>query len=293
MMTRWLYLLLIIVFSSACKETEEEKVTHLIQEWNNRIILFPVSTSFISYEKKGLRKFNIKNEKYAIVTYVDSLGCMSCKLQLPGWSEFINTLDSISGASVPCMFFFNPVHDGKTDLIRLMKRTHFNYPVCIDEKDFFNKLNHFPSNMMFQTFLLNKDNRVIAMGNPVHNPKVKELYFKIIRGEKPMLSTQKIQTNITFDRMGVDLETFNWKQEQVADFILTNTGNELLVIEGISTSCGCTTVEYSKEPVQPDKNLTLKVRYKAEHPEHFNKTVTIFCNAEGSPFQLKVRGNAE
>lgn len=38
--------------------------------------------------------------------------------------------------------------------------------------------------MNFHTFLLDKDNKVLAIGNPIHNPKVKELYLKIIQGEK-------------------------------------------------------------------------------------------------------------
>lgn len=38
--------------------------------------------------------------------------------------------------------------------------------------------------MNFQTFLLDRNNRVIAIGNPIYNPKVKELYLKIIKGEK-------------------------------------------------------------------------------------------------------------
>ena len=35
--------------------------------------------------------------------------------------------------------------------------------------------------VMLQTFLLNKENRVIAVGNPVHNLKIWELYMEIIK----------------------------------------------------------------------------------------------------------------
>ncbi len=37
--------------------------------------------------------------------------------------------------------------------------------------------------MAFQTFLLDADNRVVALGNPVHNPEVKSLYLRLLRGE--------------------------------------------------------------------------------------------------------------
>ncbi|WP_373834001.1 DUF1573 domain-containing protein, partial [Bacteroides heparinolyticus] len=83
------------------------------------------------------------------------------------------------------------------------------------------------------------------------------------------------------------------KEEQKATFVLKNIGDKLLVIEGVSTSCGCTTVTYSKEPVQPGKEKVLEVSYKAEHPEHFNKTITVYCNVEISPLVLQINGDAK
>ena len=66
-----------------------------------------------------------------------------------------------------------------------------------------------------------------------------------------------------------------------------------MVIQDIITSCGCTKVEYSKEPVRPGSTLEVKVIYEAEQVEHFNKTVTVYCNAENSPLRLTVKGNAK
>ena len=37
----------------------------------------------------------------------------------------------------------------------------------------------------------------------------------------------------------------------------------------------------------------LEVIYKAEHPEHFNKTITVYCNIESSPLVLKIMRDAE
>ena len=34
--------------------------------------------------------------------------------------------------------------------------------------------------MSFQTFLINKENKIVAVGNPLHRPKIKELYIKIL-----------------------------------------------------------------------------------------------------------------
>lgn len=86
---------------------------------------------------------------------------------------------------------------------------------------------------------------------------------------------------------------FDWQKEQKVTFIMKNVGDKLLAIEGVDTSCGCISVEYSKEPVRPGMDLNLSIIYKAEHLEHFSKTVRIHCNSESSPIILTVSGNAQ
>lgn len=74
--------------------------------------------------------------------------------------------------------------------------------------DAFNKLNKLPPYPMFQTFLLDKNNRVIAIGNPIHNPKVKELYLKIILGDEAPNKKEKIQTTVACSNTIHDLGKF-------------------------------------------------------------------------------------
>ncbi len=236
--------------------------------------------------------FFFSESHFRIVSYVDSLGCISCKLRLLEWKNLMQELDSLFGKKVSVLFFMHPKI--KKPLVQTLKRENFTYPICIDEEDSLNKLNHFPTDMAFQTFLLDKDNKVLAIGNPVHNPKVKELYLKIIRGDDVFSSEQQaVKTEIVFDKTSFSFGKFDWREEQKITFTLKNIGDKPLVVEGVSTSCGCTTVDYPKEPAQPGKSLVLVVTYKAEQPEHFNKTITVYCNAETSPVKLTISGNAE
>ena len=89
-------------------------------------------------------------------------------------------MDSVCNKDIPFLFFFQPKDN--QELRRILKIDNFSLPVCIDTKDRFNKLNHFPSDMMFQTFLLDKDNKVVVIGNPIHNLKVRDLYLQKIAG---------------------------------------------------------------------------------------------------------------
>lgn len=177
------------------------------------------------------------------------------------------------------------------ELRYLTRRDNFTYPICFDEMDDFNKLNRFPSVMTFQTFLLDKENRVIGMGNPVHNPKVKELYLMKITGEKQQ--EEAPLTEIGTFETEFDFGTFPMAEKQEHVFRLKNEGDKLLVIHDVVTSCGCTKVEYRKEPVRPNEEFELKVIYEAEESGRFNKTLTVYCNAKDSPIRLRIMGSVE
>jgi Protein of unknown function (DUF1573) len=61
-------------------------------------------------------------------------------------------------------------------------------------------------------------------------------------------------------------------------FEITNTGKEPLLLENVQASCGCTTPEWSREPIASGATVPIKVGYNAYSEGHFNKTVTIFYN---------------
>ena len=61
-------------------------------------------------------------------------------------------------------------------------------------------------------------------------------------------------------------------------FTIQNIGTEPLLLENVQASCGCTTPEWSREPIAPGATATIKVGYNAYAEGHFNKTVTILYN---------------
>ena len=284
----WVLGLCVCLLVASCGESEKERLSRLVSEWEGKEILFPTHSTF-TIQGKDTVDFDFKGAAYTIVTYIDSVGCTSCKLQLHRWKELVKEVDSLTNGDVPFLFYFHP-KDIK-ELRYLTRRDAFAYPVCFDEKDDFNRLNRFPSEMMFQTFLLDKENRVIALGNPIQNPKVKELYLNLIKGMGESTSKERV-TTVSINSTVIDFGSFPKEEKQERSFILTNTGKGLLVIQDIVTSCGCTKVEYSKEPVRPGERLEVKVIYEAEQAEYFNKTITVYCNAEDSPLRLTVKGTA-
>ena len=282
-------LVLFVLFLFSCMDAKRDKVAVLLNKWTQKEILFPSNPVF-TVQGKDTVDFVIQ-DKYKIVNYVDSAGCTSCKLRLSNWNKLMNYVDSVSDHSVQFLFFFFPKKG--TEVFHALRAERFEYPICIDELDSLNQLNYFPQEEMFHTFLLDKNNKVLAVGNPVNNPRVKDLYIRIILGDNTPQREEKIQTTAVCSDTIASLGKFDWRQEQKATFTLTNTGNRPLVITDVITSCGCTMVDYKKEPVRTGSRVELKVQYKADHPEHFDKTITVYCNAETSPIKLRIMGSAE
>ena len=284
--------ILLFVFCS-CGDRRSRFIDSMVEEWIGKEVLFPANVTYtICGGRDTLDLFQVKAD-YRIVSYVDADGCLSCKLQLPYWKRFIHEIDSVSNSKTSILFYFYP--KSKSELYSLLERYNFTYPICIDDNDSLNKLNHFPPDMMFQTFLLDSNNTVLAIGSPILNPKIRELYLDIIQGRKVKLVNRKrvAQTQINIDEKSVFMGVFDSQKAQKAMFILENIGDNPLFIENVNTSCGCISVNYVKEPIRPRKRLLLEVIYKAEHPEHFDKTITVYCNVMSSPIILKISGDAK
>ena len=282
--------LLMLILLPSCKQTQSEKLEKLLREWTGKEIVFPNNPSFTIYGEQE-SDFKIPNDGYKVVHYLDSIGCISCKLNLEKWKEYIAYMDSATNGTVPCVFFFHAKE--KREVKISLKEDNFDYPVCMDTANEFYQLNRFPMYPILQTFLLDKDNRIVAMGDPVTNPKIKELYLNLINGKQSKQELEATQTTAEISTSTIRFGSFHGEEKQDIVVTLRNTGKKLLVIHDIVTSCGCTVADYDKRPVMPGKSVDVKISFKADHPEHFNKTVGIYCNTTESPFVVKVMGQAK
>lgn len=285
-------LFILLFFLSACQESDKARISSLIKEWEGKEIIFPESICYTIYEKDTLG-YSVPDSEFRVVSYIDSVGCTSCKLQLFRWKEFMAEVDSLLPGIAAFQFVFHPKKMERKELVFMLKRDRFNYPVWIDDTDSFNKQNRLPEHDIFHTFLLNRQNQIVAIGNPVLNIKIRELYLKILSGDMTDGKEASILTEVQIEKKIIDLGEFKWEKEQQVVFELENVGPNFLVINGITTSCGCVTVKYSKEPAQSGSSVQLVVTYRADRPEHLNKSLRVYCNTAESPLLLSVKGNAK
>ncbi len=94
---------------------------------------------------------------------------------------------------------------------------------------------------------------------------------------------------ITFESITHDFGTFPEENGKVScEFTFTNTGKADLVLQKVRASCGCTTPEWTKEPVKPGAKGVVKATYNASgRPGSFNKTITVTSNAGEKRLSIK------
>ena len=74
-------------------------------------------------------------------------------------------------------------------------------------------------------------------------------------------------------------------------FNLKNTGEKPAVIYNVVTTCGCTDVEWTKEPIRPGMTGKISVTYSNdEGPYPFDKNITVYMSDAKKPLILKLRG---
>lgn len=101
---------------------------------------------------------------------------------------------------------------------------------------------------------------------------------------------------IKFDKLTHNFGTFSEKEPVVTcTFTYTNVGETPLVINQAVASCGCTVPEYTKTPVKPGEQGSIKVTYNGtgKFPGHFKKSITVITNGVTEKTRLYIEGNME
>lgn len=164
----YLLLMLLMLLILACNKASKHELDNIVSVWMGKEVILP-----------GLNKFNIQNSNPSglkIVTRING-NCYSCLMQLKEWQ--IIKEDISQTVSIP-FYFYIVVSDSTMYKILNKQEIHFNYPVIFDPFDEFRKLNRLEDNSIFHSMLLDSNNRILLIGNPVNNMKMQNLYKNII-----------------------------------------------------------------------------------------------------------------
>ena len=74
-------------------------------------------------------------------------------------------------------------------------------------------------------------------------------------------------------------------------FNVKNISDKPMLIHSVVTSCGCTDVKWTKEPIMPGKSGSISAVYtNDEGPYPFDKGLTVYISGIGKPVILRLRG---
>ncbi len=122
--------------------------------------------------------------------------------------------------------------------------------------------------------------------------KISILTLAFFLGLSAFVNAQTKDPKITFSEESFDFGTINEEKGPVTkEFSFTNTGGSPLIVQGVKASCGCTTPDWTKDPVLPGKKGIVKATYNPQNrPGQFNKTITVTSNAENATVILTIKG---
>ena len=98
---------------------------------------------------------------------------------------------------------------------------------------------------------------------------------------------------IQFDKLTVDFGTLKVGDVKTVTITFTNIGKKPLILDDVISSCDCTTVDWSKQPIMPGKKGTIKATYTAKHTGLISKSLTVLSNANTDRVILQLKGEVK
>lgn len=119
----------------------------------------------------------------------------------------------------------------------------------------------------------------------IHNPRSADGIDTGSSNELPVM---------TFADTAYDFGTMVAGETSEHVFSFRNTGKSTLVLAGANSSCGCTVPEFSREPIAPGGDGTLKVTFASAGKEgHIMKAITVASNAYPSTQVLVITADVK
>lgn len=111
-----------------------------------------------------------------LVVYIDSPTCTECTMNsLYSWYDYTNL--EKKNKDILSIYFIISSEQEERVIASYFRYTGLNHPIYIDKDNIFKTSNpSVPEEEVYHTFLLNQDDSVILVGNPLKNTQIKNLY---------------------------------------------------------------------------------------------------------------------
>lgn len=276
----------IVVFAlvaiSCSQSVDEHK--DIVNQMSGMQIVFPTD---LTYQVGNTRiDLNPSEADFKIIVYIDSAGCTTCKMRMTLWNEIISEYKALTSQYIELLMILN-THPTE-EYFEVIKDREFNQPVCFDPENSFAAHNSLPDNSKYHSFLLNSNDSIIAIGNPAENPKIRELYKKIITSDERFVNPPKTLCENNSRTIGVVYNGLTYRQK----FILKNEIDSLLTVQDIIPSCECLHISVSSDSIISGDEVLITVRYtpQAAPSGSFSQYLDVYFNERELPERLYIHG---
>ncbi|PVH25662.1 hypothetical protein [Sphingobacterium corticibacter] len=185
--SKLIVLLLISAASCTYKNDNSNKLASTIQDLLGNVV--HLATPSLVYNEDNYNQFSYTD--YKIVVYTDSADCVDCMFKLDSWKEVISDFETNFQNTVSFYFFFHPA--AREHIENLLIKENFKYPIFIDTDNKFYNSNKIPASGLLRCFLLDKNNRIVSVGNPTLASGAWRLYREIVKDSIMFETLSQIQ----------------------------------------------------------------------------------------------------
>lgn len=263
--------------------SRHDAAREVVTRWVDKEIILPYDRFTV-----GSETIDIDRDMYSykIVNYIDSAGCTRCRMKLDLWNMFMSRLDA-DDADVTLLSIINS--DNSDDIRFAIESSGFNYPVAIDPTDEFGNTNNPPEDQLLHTFLLDSNDHIVAIGNPVLNPHIGRLYRSVILGDS--IAGEPAGMPVTADMPSRNIGITHPGDTVSVSFYLTNITDKTVAADTIVSSCDCTTGSLKHSSIPPSCIETLTVCIISDSiTGPFQRQIHIYYNEYPVPTTIQVTG---
>ena len=171
--------LLLILFSCQTEQKytkDEEQIRQVIgSKIEIPVQLITLKDSILYVEETNA--LNLKNNGHRIISMISG-DCMACVESLNKWDSFIKKHNDHPNVNV---YHIITVSDLRHFMKNIYSKINRNATLHIDTSHYMFQYNNLPDNPSLHTFLVDKNNKILLVGNPIHSPALEELYIEMIK----------------------------------------------------------------------------------------------------------------
>lgn len=179
-----LLLLSVITLLCSCDNTYKKTVSGDLKIIESKPVKLELKKFKKVYSDADSLHFVKANPKYRLVVYIDSSECSPCRIdRMFYWNYFMDKTEKITH-NVDFMFIVAPRKNQLEDTYLSIESSGLKRPIYVDEKYLFRKKNiGISNNILYHVFLIDRNNYVRFIGNPLRNKKLFRIYRQVILAE--------------------------------------------------------------------------------------------------------------